>query len=185
MLLGRHSCQTLAAMQDVEAFLERWASTRSLPHHFVKSIALECPWLDGRSEISEDLASELMSEALSRFGLQFEAGHFVESYNKHVRASGGIDDPTRGAAYAGMLDIVKRFGSEGSLEQQTDFWLVNDSLSTDRPCVIVFNPKFKFSDEVLEELVQEAARCPYYVDVVIGDEEGNILQSKKVPRRGG
>jgi len=143
-----------------------------------------CPWLDGSSEVSEELAEELLSEVLESFGLRNELQDFVQSYNEHVRVTCGVDDPTREEAYVAMRRVLDQYGRNDAFGEG-DFWLVEDSFSTEAPCIVVTRPTFRLPAIALPELARAAGLCSSFLVVHVNDAEGTILQSERVAQNGG
>lgn len=171
-------------MANIASFLHDWSVSQGGALGFVECLSEECPWLDGESELDSEIGAELLAEHFGRWGLQERVPAFVEAYNEFVYASSGVRHPTREEAYSTMCQVLAKYG-ENSAYGEGDFWLVEDSFSTEKPCVVVFDATFRFSEAVLEQLGSAAALCPFFQEVVIGDEEGTVLQVKAVQRNGG
>jgi hypothetical protein len=170
-------------MSVTATFFRRWCAEQGADPQFAEVLLEECPWLDGRSEINDELADQLLFEPFATGGLRQHLPAFVKAYNEFVLESSGVRHPAREAAYAAMCRVLEGFGQNGAFGE-SDFWLVDDSFSFEKPMVVVVNSRFRFPDEVLEQLSRAAAACPFFSEVVIGDGEGNVLQAKAIPRDG-
>ncbi len=171
-------------MPTIASFLQEWSASQGAAPGFADYLSEECPWLDGESELNSELGTELLTEPFGSWGLQERVPAFVEAYNEFVLLSSGVRHPTREEAYSAMRQVLAKYGQNSALGEG-EFWLVEDSFSTEKPCVVVFDSTFRFSEAALEQLGSAAALCPFFSEVVIGDEEGTVLQVKAVPRNGG
>lgn len=146
---------------------------------FVDALLEESPWLDGKSEVNDELAEELLGELFDQWELRPRIPAFVGAYNEFVLVNTGARHPTREQAYAQMLRVLDSHG-RNSPTGDGDFWLVEDSFSTDSPCVVVFSSTSGLSTSALQQLGEAAAICQFFSQVLVVDEDGNVLQTRAV-----
>nr|WP_297354227.1 hypothetical protein [uncultured Caldimonas sp.] len=171
-------------MPPVASFLQQWSFSREIASGFAEYLLDECPWLDGETELNSELAVELLADSFGRWKLLEEVPTFIDAYNEFVLVSSGVRHPAREQAYTAMLQVLAEYGRNDGCGEG-DFWLVEATLSEEKPRVVVFDRSFKFSEAALDQLARAAAICPFFSEVVVGDNEGTVLQTKAVPQNGG
>ena len=152
------------------ALLDDWGSARGLATGFALRLLNTCPWLDGQETISVELAPQLLEEVLVQHGLPRSAAESLSiAYNAYVERDFLATAPGRNSAYTAMAEILAQHGSLGVGET---FWLVEDSFSYSKPCVVVKDPS-SLNEELMKAVAEAAARCPDFTAVIFSDEDGH------------
>ena len=117
----------------------RIATTDShLPEGFALQLIEDEPWLDGLEELSEEIAIDLLAQAASAFQLcTSQISAFVGRYNLLVRAVTQPDVARQNEAFGLFAHSLRPFGRADGCGEG-DFWLVDDSFSTQYPHLITF-----------------------------------------------
>jgi hypothetical protein len=114
-------------------------------------LADACPWLDGTEEVSPSLLAEAIAGEACGLHLSLEqAERFLHCYNARVARLLHPFATAQSEAYSAMADALGAFGRNDACGNG-DFWIVDDSLSSRRPCIQVFGG-FRFPDKALETL---------------------------------
>ena len=152
------------------ALFDDWGSARGLATGFGLRLLNTCPWLDGQEAISTELAPQLLEEVLVQYGLSNSAAESLcIAYNSYVERDFHATVPGRDSAYTAMAEVLAQHGSLGVGET---FWLVEDSFSYSKPCVVVKDPS-TLSGELMRAVAEAAARCPDFTAVIFSDEDGH------------
>lgn len=120
--------------------------------------------------MSEELAPQLLEEAFLRYGLGAEAAESLcAAYNAYVERDFRATLPARQSAYAAMQEVLAQHGEVGV---SREFWLVEDSMSSCRPWVVV-RSRASLCEPLMHAVARAAARCPGFTAVVFSDESGD------------
>lgn len=156
-----------------ESLVSAAVEDAGLPAALAHELVVECPWLDGEEEVSEELGPELLAEQVRRFNLsRKQVDQFLSGYNNRVRSFNNPQENLQSEAYAAMANALADHGREGV---GGDFWLVADSFSTATPTIIVFK-EFRFSVAAIEAL--QRVLCSYagiFAGLRIASEEGDAV----------
>jgi len=140
-----------------EELIRAAAQRASLSARFADALVAECPWLDGTSTVSQDLAPQLFAEqaaALSLSASQVE--RFCAQFNNLVDAELDPQRERRNEAYVALGTALSTFGCSGAAEG-SDFWLVEDSFSTSTPSLVLFDG-YRLSSQAIAALHVELSR---------------------------
>ena len=168
----------------VERFVESWVRQHAFDSKLVPHILAECPWLDGTSEIAEEIGVELLQSAFGTFALSHpDIVSFLEAYNRFARGESEQSILERDSAYSEMAAALDRYGVESAFGDG-DYWLVSDSFSEVAPTVVVFG-SFLLPPSALLELATIGSRYQQFTEVLVTGAEGDVLHRLQLHPNGG
>jgi hypothetical protein len=111
----------------------------------LRRLKCDCPWLSSEEEVSEEIGSDLIRAALDSDILRVvSVDELIACHNASARRSRevGVD---RAGAYHSLRVLIAGFGIESAFGDG-DYWVVSDSFSTERVCVVKFGRPIVPSD---------------------------------------
>lgn len=161
--------------------IEAAAKAASLPERFVHAAFSDAPWLDGVTEVSEEIACELFTAELARANVSAEQfSEFIAAYNAAVRENAEPYARTRSDAYSAVVQALAPFGRDDAFGEG-DYWVIADSFSSSNPVVQIFRA-YRFPPEALAALqLVLASYAGVLEELRIVDEDGDVVWSSYPP----
>ena len=157
------------------AVLRSACEAARLPNALAELLAIECPWLDGSTEVSESLGPQLIAEQAAKVGLSAtEADAFAPAYNAQLRT---VEAPLRAMQAVACAEVCALLEGEGRADPfgNGDFWVMDESFSSQEPLVIVFGG-FRFSERALGSLGFLVSRHrPLFVSLSVVSDSGSEI----------
>lgn len=105
----------------------------------------DCPWLLSGEEISEEIGSDLIKEAVDpSILLLVSADELIAWHNGSIRMGRAVG-ADKNSAYSSLRSLVAGFGVESAFGDG-DYWVVSDSFSTEKAIVVKFGEPILRSD---------------------------------------